>query len=123
MVLRFTHRGNPIHFNRPRFNGKRGFNTKRYADYKKSVVGSVRFAMSQAVDLAFPILGDIKLYMNFTRGDRRGVDIDNLIKAIMDALQDAGVFKNDSQVTRVYATKSVSKNFPGVSVIVREVGT
>lgn len=121
MVFRFTHKGDPIPFNRPRFKGKRGFNTPRYAAYKKAVVASAISAMFMA-DMSFPLIGPLKVYANFTRANRRAVDLDNLVKAILDAMQDAGVYVNDHQVIRLYASKSVNKATAGVSVIVREAG-
>jgi crossover junction endodeoxyribonuclease RusA len=34
--------------------------------------------------------------------DRRRRDIDNVLKAILDALQRAGVYNDDSQISRLY---------------------
>jgi crossover junction endodeoxyribonuclease RusA len=52
------------------------------------------------VEYRVPKLGDKKLRISmvlFPR-DKRKIDIDNRIKAVLDALQDAGVFNDDFQV-------------------------
>lgn len=52
------------------------------------------------VEYRVPKLGDSKLRISmvlFPR-DKRKIDIDNRIKSVLDALQDAGVFNDDFQV-------------------------
>ena len=52
------------------------------------------------VEYRVPKLGDSKLRISmvlFPR-DKRKIDIDNRIKCVLDALQDAGVFNDDFQV-------------------------
>lgn len=50
-----------------------------------------------------PIVGDIAVYMvaRFPSGQDRKRDIDNLLKATLDALQAAKVFCDDSQVAKL----------------------
>ena len=48
-----------------------------------------------------PMLGDITLYMDLETNH----DIDAVIKQLLDALQMAGVFKNDNQVTKMIIGK------------------
>lgn len=45
--------------------------------------------------------GWLAVEATFTPPDRRGRDVDNLAKALLDALQHAGVMRNDSQVRRL----------------------
>ena len=33
-------------------------------------------------------------------------DLDNLNKAVIDAMQDAGIFEDDSQITKLHSMKS-----------------
>ncbi len=43
-------------------------------------------------------------------------DIDNLVKAVMDAMTFAGVWRDDSLVWNVHATKIYAGKFPGVLI-------
>ena len=45
------------------------------------------------------------------------MDIDNCIKPILDALQDAGVFDDDCQVQRLSITRGVQKKGGGCVVM------
>lgn len=45
--------------------------------------------------------GWLAVEAKFTPPDRRGRDVDNLAKALLDALQHAGVMRDDSQVRRL----------------------
>ena len=42
--------------------------------------------------------------------DKRAIDLDNRIKALLDALQDAGVFDDDSQFDEITITRGVIKS-------------
>ena len=46
-------------------------------------------------------------------------DVDNLQKSVIDALANAAIFKNDSQIVYKTATKYYSDR-PGVKVVIRE---
>lgn len=69
---------------------------KEYSDYKDYVALSLlRLKIPQ-------MLGDITIKrISFFRKDHRRPDIDNLLKAILDSMQLAQVFKNDRQVTKI----------------------
>jgi Holliday junction resolvase RusA-like endonuclease len=47
-------------------------------------------------------------------------DLDKLTRAVLDALETAGVFKNDGQVVEIIATKEY-KHHPGVTITVEEI--
>lgn len=49
--------------------------------------------------------------------DRRRRDIDNIPKALLDSLEHAGVFVNDSQIDRLLVTRKGRR--PGGAVVVR----
>lgn len=49
----------------------------------------------------YPILRDIGITINVTPPDRRVHDIDNLLKGLLDSLTKAGLWKDDSQLSRI----------------------
>jgi crossover junction endodeoxyribonuclease RusA len=59
------------------------------------------------------MLGPLSLRLFAYAPDRRGRDIDNILKAPLDALQHAGVFEDDSQVEELYLRKMREPAPPG----------
>ena len=54
--------------------------------------------------------------------DRRKQDIDNRIKALWDALADAGVFDNDEQIDTLIVQRGAIKKGGGCMVIIEKIG-
>ena len=52
-----------------------------------------------------PITGNIKIDVYMYPPDRRKRDADNIIKAVFDALQHAGLYKDDYQITGFAVTR------------------
>lgn len=44
--------------------------------------------------------GDLTMYVRVCPPDRKRRDLDNVLKALWDALQHAGVYRDDSQIAR-----------------------
>jgi crossover junction endodeoxyribonuclease RusA len=67
-----------------------------------------------------PKLGDARLEMKVTLypRDRRKQDIDNRIKALWDALCDAGVFNDDSQIDVLFIQRGEIKKGGGCLVMI-----
>jgi len=76
-----------------RANGHRRFISAEGRKFKEDVAKYV-------IDEKVPKLGDapLKVVIILQPRDRRKTDIDNRIKAVLDSLQDAGVYDDDSQV-------------------------
>jgi len=75
------------------------------------------------VEYRVPKLGDQKLRISmvlFPR-DKRKIDIDNRIKAVLDALQDAGVFDDDFQVDELSIVRGKAIKGGGIRVIIEEI--
>ena len=71
-------------------------------DYRVPKLGTARIAMSVVL---FP-------------KDRRKQDIDNRIKALWDALADAGVFDNDEQIDTLFIERGEIKKGGGCRVYI-----
>ena len=71
-----------------------------------------------------PKLGDskLKIMMVLRPRDKRRLDIDNRIKALWDALADAGVFDNDEQIDTLMVQRGAIKKGGGCMVIIEKIG-
>jgi crossover junction endodeoxyribonuclease RusA len=83
-----------------RANGHRRFISAEGRKFKEDVVAYV-------IDNNVEKLGDAPLdvYIGLHPRDKRKTDIDNRIKACLDALQDAGVYDDDSQVENLFVSR------------------
>ena len=76
-----------------RANGHRRFISKEGVAFKTAVADYV-------IENEIPKLGDARLtvLIGLHPRDKRKTDIDNRVKAVLDSLQDCGVYDDDSQV-------------------------
>lgn len=75
------------------------------------------------VEYKVPKLGDQKLRVSmvlFPR-DKRKMDIDNRIKSVLDALQDAGVFNDDFQVDELSIVRGKPIKGGAIRVMIEEI--
>jgi len=52
-----------------------------------------------------PIEGPVEIKIAIYPPDRRKRDIDNVLKALLDALEKGGAYRNDSQITKLVIEK------------------
>ena len=92
--------------------GHRRFISQRGRDFKNHVA-------EYCVEWRVPKFGDASMWVEIVLHPRskKLMDIDNCIKPILDALQDAGVFDDDCQVQRVSITRGVPKKGGGCVVM------
>jgi len=67
--------------------------------------------------------GPLEVHMDLFPPDRRRRDIDNAQKALLDALQHAGAYRDDSQIKRLVAEMCDPVSGGKVLVAVRKRGT
>jgi len=67
-----------------------------------------------------PFRGEVWLRIVVSPPDRRNRDMDNVLKAILDALQHAGVYLDDSQVSELYVRRCPVKKGGSVYVCAGE---
>ena len=94
-VPRFALRigGEPLPKERPRAAQGRAFTPKRTRDAEKRVLDAFRAAYPDVDPLTGRLLVDVKFY----RRTRRGVDLDNLAKLCLDALNGVA-YRDDEQI-------------------------
>jgi crossover junction endodeoxyribonuclease RusA len=63
----------------------------------------------------------LKITMRLHPRDKRKVDIDNRIKAVLDALQDAGLFTDDFQVDELIIRRGVPIKDGKLYVLIEEI--
>lgn len=114
----FTVHGDPVPWQRTGLSSRRGFYTPAATrNYEQLVADLARIAKYRAK--ARTITGPVALTMRFFRASARPCDIDNLAKAIQDALNGVS-FKDDSQVVWSLSVKTIDPDDPRVEVEVRE---
>ena len=109
----FTVEGNPIPKGRPRVTRKgHAYTPRRTREWEECVGWQARMAWEGP-----PVTGPLKLTMHFYRATAHRVDVDNMVKAVKDALNGI-VYEDDSQVMVLTATKAIDRAAPRVTVIV-----
>lgn len=93
-----------------RYVGGRPLISKSGREYRKRVVGAVED------ELLSPLDGRLDLSIDVYPPDRRRRDLDNVQKPLLDALQHAGVYLDDSQIDRLLTVRQ--KVVAGGQVIV-----
>jgi crossover junction endodeoxyribonuclease RusA len=77
------------------------------------------------LSIEYPNSGDSKLRVSmvlFPR-DKRKIDIDNRIKCVLDALQDAGVFNDDFQVDELSIVRGKPIKGGAIRVLIEEISS
>ena len=93
--------------------GRRKFISKRGREFKEAV-------REYVMERKIPKLGSKSLYIEIILRPRskKLMDIDNCSKAVLDSLQDAGVFDDDSQVWKLTIERGIPKKGGGAVVMI-----
>lgn len=112
--LHFWVDGKPIAKQSTRFDGHgRAHTPPRVKAWQEQV----SIAARQAVQFHQPISGPVAMKLTFVLPDNHRVDLDNLSKAVCDALNGV-IYLDDSQVVNLHLVKVVVKNAPSPGVFV-----
>lgn len=99
---------------RPRFNSNTG---RAYSDPENAnTEKAVRTVLTRARGTAEPLTGPVVLVAQFWMPDEHVVDVDNLLKHLLDAAQGA-LYVNDAQVVEQTAGKYVDRENPRTVLI------
>lgn len=118
LSLHFEIQGAPVPKGRPRVvragQGVRTYTPAATAAFEKSAAWQIKAQLPSTGGLTLPLDGRIAVGMTFRLTRPKTVtrthptvkpDVDNLAKAVLDALEAAGVIVNDSRVTDLYLAK------------------
>lgn len=112
-MIKFTAEVEPVSFKRTLANGKRRFNDRRYSDFK-DVLAHIAKIFVRA-----PLKGNIKISVDFFKLKPKKItsrlwgDLDNHLKAVLDALNGIA-YLDDCQVVQI----SGSKNFGEAKIVI-----
>jgi crossover junction endodeoxyribonuclease RusA len=96
-----------------------------YRRIRKGVIISAkgreyRQQVKELVGDMLPLVELLSIEIDVTFPDRRRRDIDNLLKSLLDCLQYAGVYKDDSQIKKLtIEEKMIDKESSGVYVRIK----
>lgn len=94
-----------------RAHGNRRFISAEGRKFKEAVADYV-------IANQIPKLGSarLKVLIHFHPRDRRATDLDNRLKGVLDALQDAGVYDDDEQIDHLTIKRAAIKSGGGITV-------
>ena len=108
--------GNPIPKARPRLGANGAVYTKRTTSEWEWLVAR-EYTLQNGPKFTS---GPVGITLRFYRQDDRRADIDNLEKAILDALN-GEAYLDDSQIVETHVSKAIDKKLPRVEIEVSEV--
>lgn len=101
LFVSFEVPGRPVPKERPRTGQGRTYTPKKTLDHEQAVRDRAWAAMVKG-RVSKNLSDDLGIIVTFHLPDRRRVDIDNLLKTVLDGLNGMA-FKDDSQIVKVYA--------------------
>lgn len=114
-MIAVTIAGQPLPKPRPRVTKRGTYTPPKYKLWETTVsLYTITWMSANRID---PLTGDVAVTLHFRRKGKRRADLDNLVKAVLDALNGVA-YGDDDQVTRIVATVTYNAPEPGVGVTV-----
>jgi Holliday junction resolvase RusA-like endonuclease len=114
-IAAFTVAGQPLPKERPRFGRGRGYTTQRTQDAEQRVADAFTAQTGIRHTIERPVTGLLRVRVRFFRDDRRRVDLDNLAKVPLDALNKLA-WADDSQIVSLVASKHYDADRPRTEI-------
>lgn len=89
--------------------------------FRSAVIGIVRGVMRGADQIAQPLAGRLEVRSTYYFANRRRTDISNREKALLDALERAGAYHDDSQIDRHVIERVIRQGEEACSVTIKEI--
>jgi len=96
--------------------GKARFITKRGMDFRCAVVEECIRQGISAID------GRLAVHIALFPPDKRKRDVDNILKALLDACEHAGCYESDSQIDELHVIRQGARAGGGCTVIILPIG-
>lgn len=106
LILEISVPGEPVPWQRAGRAGGKSFTPAKVLNHER-IVGLLALAAGVREPTELPVIVDVDFFM----GNKRRCDLDNLVKTIGDA-GNGVVWRDDSQVIGLFATKLVDKERP-----------
>lgn len=87
---------------------------KKGKEYRESVKTALRGSQE--------LSGRLKLTVSAHAPDRRKRDLDNILKALLDSMEDAGIYKDDNQIDEIHVFRSEPIKGGQVDIELEEIG-
>lgn len=121
MNIKFIVLTNPIPWRRAGRVGERYYTQTKVMEYQEEIIAAFLEECWNSEYPVFPKGTNVGLALKFYRGDKRKVDLDNLEKAVMDALggyrkQPGYLWQDDSQIKVKQSTLLYDKENPRVEI-------
>ena len=116
-TIYFSVPGNPLPKQSYKHSKTGGYTPQRIKDWQNLI--AVRF--KEEYPGFVPFTGDVKAIIVFTRANKIRCDIDNLSKAVLDALNGLA-WEDDKQITKLDLTKRYDKENPSMWILARDIG-
>ncbi|MDR6172622.1 RusA family crossover junction endodeoxyribonuclease [Curtobacterium sp. SORGH_AS_0776] len=114
-IATFTVPGNPKPKERPRFGRGRGYTTEATRAAEARVASSFRDNLGVRHTIESPVTGPLRVRLRFFRENMRRVDLDNLAKIPLDALNKLA-WVDDSQIMSLIASKHLDRDNPRTEI-------
>lgn len=105
----------PIPLARPRVVRGHAYLPSRSRDYKQILQQAASYVMRNWQPLTGELFCRLNFYRKFNTSSRRFGDIDNHVKAILDALNGI-VFVDDAQIISILANKHTDRSEPRIEI-------
>lgn len=109
--------GEPVAHARPRLGKYSTYTPKKTRDYRELLAWHIRSDYREEIDN----VNRFGLRVFFYRSNHVRIDIDNLIKSVMDAITSAGIWHDDSQLQEVVAEVTLGDKNPRVEFVIYRV--
>lgn len=99
--------------------GNRVLVSKAGRTYRKAVAGVLAERRAERKCYHSSLTGELEVSIIVYPPDKRRRDLDNICKALLDAMEHAGIYENDNQISRLIVERGGKVDGGGVDVMIQ----